>query len=69
MEYPQAWESGLEPYYPINTQENNAKYLKYKALSKKEKYIFFAGRLGSYSYYNMDQIVFEALRFAKRLLK
>jgi len=68
-EYPQAWKPGLEPYYPINTKQNNDTYLKYKELSIKEKNIFFAGRLGSYSYYNMDQIVYEALQLAKQLLK
>jgi UDP-galactopyranose mutase len=68
-EYPQPWQSGLEPYYPINTQQNNDLYLKYKELSNKEEYIFFAGRLGSYSYYNMDQIVSEALQLSEQLLK
>lgn len=68
-EYPQTWESGLEPYYPINTAQNNDKYLKYKELSYKEENIFFAGRLGSYAYYNMDRIVYEALQLSKQLLK
>jgi UDP-galactopyranose mutase len=56
-EYPQKWEKGLEPFYPVNTQDNTSKYDKYYQLSIKEKNVIFAGRLGSYKYYNMDQII------------
>ena len=68
-EYPQEWSPGQEPYYPINTEKNNQIYQQYNNLAMKEKNIFFGGRLGSYSYYDMDQIVYEALQLSKRLLK
>ena len=60
-EYPQKWELGLEPYYPINTARNQEKYVKYETLSQKESNVYFGGRLGSYKYYNMDQTVLAAL--------
>jgi len=60
-EYPQAWEPGLEPYYPVNTKENELLYQKYKELSLKEKNVFFGGRLGAYQYFNMDKIVESAI--------
>lgn len=68
-EYPQIWKPGLDPYYPINTKQNNDTYFKYRELAYKENNMFFAGRLGSYSYYNMDQIVHEALQLTGKLLK
>jgi UDP-galactopyranose mutase len=67
-EYPQTWNLDLEPYYPINTERNNQLYQKYRKLSQKEKNIYFGGRLGTYQYCNMDQVVNEALQFSNRLL-
>lgn len=64
-EYPQAWEPGLEPYYPVNDPENNALYQKYAALAQREPRVLFGGRLGSYAYYNMDQAVAAALKAAQ----
>lgn len=64
-EYPQAWEPGLEPYYPVNDAENSAVYQKYAALAQQEPHTLFGGRLGSYAYYNMDQTVAAALRAAQ----
>jgi UDP-galactopyranose mutase len=58
----------LEPYYPINTERNNQLYQKYKELPRKEKNVYFGGRLGTYQYYNMDQVVYEALQLSNRLL-
>lgn len=61
-EYPQDWDHSKEPYYPINTVNNNLIYEKYKNLALEESNIFFAGRLGNYKYYNMDQIVDLAIK-------
>ncbi|MBK5722127.1 UDP-galactopyranose mutase [Dysgonomonas sp. Marseille-P4677] len=61
-EYPQKWEIELEPYYPVNTDENQDKLAKYQALAKQEENVFFGGRLGAYKYYDMDQIVTESLK-------
>jgi len=57
-EYPQA--EG-DPYYPIPRQENAALYAKYKALADLQTSVHFVGRLATYKYYNMDQIVAQAL--------
>ena len=57
-EYPQA--EG-DPYYPIPRPENAEVYAKYKKLADAEKDVHFVGRLATYRYYNMDQIVAQAL--------
>lgn len=60
-EYPATWESGAEPYYPINDDKNNALYQQYKELAKKESGTIFGGRLGMYKYYDMHQVIAAAL--------
>lgn len=67
-EYPQKWEVGLEPYYPVNTTENQEKYAKYKALARQQENIHFGGRLGEYKYYDMDQTVEVALKLSEKSL-
>jgi UDP-galactopyranose mutase len=57
-EYPKA--EG-DPYYPIPRPENAELYTKYKALADARKDVHFVGRLATYKYYNMDQIVAQAL--------
>jgi UDP-galactopyranose mutase len=57
-EYPQA--EG-DPYYPIPRKENAEIYQKYKALADAQTDVHFVGRLATYKYYNMDQIVAQAL--------
>jgi len=57
-EFPQA--TG-DPYYPIPRKENAAIYGKYKALADIAQNVHFVGRLATYKYYNMDQIVAQAL--------
>ena len=57
-EYPQA--EG-DPYYPIPRPENAELYAKYKALADARADVHFVGRLATYKYYNMDQIVAQAL--------
>jgi UDP-galactopyranose mutase len=56
-----------EPMYPVNDDENNKKYLKYKDLSLKEKNVYFGGRLAEYKYYDMHQVIESALTFIKNL--
>ena len=60
-EYSQSWEPGVEPYYPINNERNDALALQYKQLAEKETKVFFGGRLGEYKYYDMDKIVAQVL--------
>ena len=61
-EYPAAWEKGDEPYYPINDERNNTLFAKYKELADKEETVIFGGRLGQYKYYDMHQVIAEALK-------
>lgn len=61
-EYPARWEKGSEPYYPINNEKNNQIYSKYKELADKEANIIFGGRLAEYKYYDMHNVVEQALQ-------
>lgn len=60
-EYSSEWSVGIEPYYPINNDENNALYQKYEELARGEKNVIFGGRLGKYKYYDMDKVIESAL--------
>lgn len=60
-EYSSEWSVGIEPYYPINNDENNALYERYRELGEKEKNVIFGGRLGKYRYYDMDKVIASAL--------
>ncbi len=68
-EYSAAWKQGDEPYYPVNNDRNNELYAKYKALAENEKSVIFAGRLGTYRYLDMHNIVAEALALAENELR
>jgi UDP-galactopyranose mutase len=50
-----------DPYYPIPKPENGELYKKYKALADSTPGVHFVGRLATYKYYNMDQVVAQAL--------
>ena len=50
-----------DPYYPIPTPENAALYRQYEDLAERTHGITFTGRLGTYRYYNMDQVVAQSL--------
>lgn len=67
-EYSSEWKPGVEPYYPVNNEENNVLYEKYKALADKEANVIFGGRLGNYKYYDMDKVIEAALDMAKKEL-
>jgi len=62
-EYPQA--EG-DPYYPIPRPENQALYKQYEALAAMTPDVLFVGRLATYRYYNMDQVVGQALATYRR---
>lgn len=61
-EYPEQWHPGKEPFYPINDNDNNARYKKYRDYAAEQKKFIIGGRLGSYKYYNMDQVIGAALK-------
>jgi UDP-galactopyranose mutase len=56
-----------DPYYPVPRPENADLYAKYKALADATPGVHFVGRLATYKYYNMDQVVAQALTLFKRL--
>lgn len=65
-EYPSAWKSGDEPYYPVNDEKNEALYAKYAELARKEPSVIFGGRLGNYKYYDMHHVIGNALETVRR---
>ena len=56
-----------DPYYPIPREENQALYRRYEALADATPDVWFAGRLGTYRYYNMDQVTAQALALFRRI--
>jgi UDP-galactopyranose mutase len=56
-----------EPYYPVPRPENARLYKEYEALADAERDVWFVGRLATYRYYNMDQVVGQALATFKRI--
>ncbi len=56
-----------DPFYPIPRAENRALYRRYDALARTVPGVVFTGRLGSYQYFNMDQVVAQALATHRRL--
>ncbi len=66
-EYSATWKQGDEPYYPVNNDENNALYQKYKEKAQAEQNIIFAGRLGQYQYFDMDKVINSVLELTDRL--
>jgi UDP-galactopyranose mutase len=57
-----------DPYYPVPRAENQALYRAYEALADAEDKVVFVGRLATYRYYNMDQVVGQALATYRRLV-
>ncbi len=56
-----------DPYYPIPTADNAVLYKKYHDLAKQLQSVHFVGRLATYKYYNMDQVVAQALTLFKKI--
>lgn len=67
-EYPAKWIKGDEPYYPINNERNNEIYNKYKELADKENSVIFGGRLAEYKYYDMHNVIEQALKCIEKEL-
>jgi UDP-galactopyranose mutase len=64
-EYPKA---DGDPYYPVPRPENAELYKKYQLLTAGMKKVHFTGRLATYKYYNMDQVVAQSLTLYKKLI-
>ncbi len=58
-----------DPYYPVPRPENAEIYKKYQQLTETEPDTYFVGRLATYKYYNMDQVVAQALTTFKKIMK
>ena len=69
LEYPQDYNGNNEPYYPIRDDNNISCYLQYKKLADKQKKYIFGGRLGTYMYYDMHQVIAQALHIVGKILK
>ena len=60
-EYSTEYKEGMEPYYPVNDNRNNALADAYRALAAKEDNVIFGGRLAEYKYYDMAPIIGKVL--------
>jgi UDP-galactopyranose mutase len=58
-----------DPYYPIPRKENQEIYNQYKKLADETPDVYFTGRLGTYKYYNMDQVVAQSLALFRKIIK
>ncbi len=58
-----------DPYYPVPRPENAELYKKYQQLASSMKNTYFVGRLATYKYYNMDQVVAQALTTFKKIVQ
>jgi len=56
-----------DPYYPVPRPENAELYKRYQLLTKEIKNVYFTGRLATYKYYNMDQVVAQSLALFARI--
>ena len=67
-EYPQAYEAGRnERYYPVPDAKNHELYRRYRRKADGLEKVYFAGRLGDYKYYNMDEAVKRALELFEEI--
>ena len=66
-EYPDDFGPGKEPYYPIPARDSQLLYRKYADLAASHENVSFVGRLATYRYYNMDQVIAMALSEFDRL--
>lgn len=68
-EYPKEFEEGDDPFYPVNNELNASLYAKYKELADQEEKVTFAGRLGMYKYFDMDDTIRAVMDLFKELEK
>ena len=67
LEYPKTWIKGEEAYYPMNDDKNSELFKKYQKLAENEDNVIFGGRLGMYQYFDMWQVIDEALKLVKSI--
>ena len=61
-EYSAEYKEGMEPYYPVNDERNNALADMYRKLAEKEENVIFGGRLAQYKYYDMAPVIEQVLK-------
>ncbi|MBR6990355.1 MAG: UDP-galactopyranose mutase [Bacteroidaceae bacterium] len=61
-EYSVEYREGMEPYYPVNDEKNNALAEAYRSLAEQEKDVIFGGRLGQYKYFDMAPVIEQVLQ-------
>lgn len=66
-EYPDSYAPGKEPYYPVNDERNSRLYARYREMAAVLPDVLFGGRLGQYTYADMDDTVAAALELAKEI--
>ena len=66
-EYSTEYKPGMEPYYPVNDERNNALAEQYRTLASQETDVVFGGRLAEYKYYDMAPVIEHAMQIAKCL--
>lgn len=68
-EYPDNFEPGKEPYYPVNDTRNTDIFNQYHAMAASESIVMFGGRLANYAYYDMDDTIAAALELTEKELQ
>lgn len=66
-EYSSEWKDGMEPYYPINDERNNALYNEYRKMAESLDKVSFGGRLAEYKYYDMAPTIESAIKLFNKL--
>lgn len=61
-EYSTEYKEGMEPYYPVNDDSNNALAEEYRKLAEKEDGLIFGGRLGQYRYFDMAPVIENVMK-------
>lgn len=64
-EYSTEWAKGMEPFYPVNDERNQALCERYRALAEAEPGVLFGGRLAEYRYYDMAPVISRAMAVAE----
>jgi len=66
-EFSQDWQPGVEPFYPVRDHESTARLEQYNALLRANRRILCGGRLGSYRYFDMHQVIPEGIALARKV--
>lgn len=66
-EYSSEWKEGMEPYYPVNDERNNALYEEYRKMAEMQDGVSFGGRLAEYRYYDMAPTIESAMKLFNQL--